>query len=138
MREIKDTKQAKVRIGYDGKVHKHFRGPVAEKRYKNEIFILKFLEQQGCLFVPRVLDSDDASLYMVTTNCGAIVDKISQEKMESLFSELESYGVKHEDPFPRNVTYSAQLGRFCIIDFEFARIISTGEGLDLKEPGLKL
>ena len=137
MHEIKDTKQAKVRIGYDGRVHKHFRGPVADKRFANELLVLGYLEEKACPFVPRVLESEVSDLYMVTTNCGAIVAKISQEKLDSLFAELESYGVRHEDPFARNVTYSAKLGRFCIIDFEFARIIETGEGLDLNEPGVR-
>lgn len=137
MHEVKDSKQAKVRIGYDGKVHKYFRGPVARKRFDNELRVLQYLEKQGCPFVPRVLDHNAEELYLMTTNCGAVVDKISQEKLDSLFEELESYGVKHEDPFSRNVTYNANLGRFCLIDFEFATIKETGEGLTLDEPGVK-
>jgi hypothetical protein len=133
MKEVKDSKQATVRIGYDGKVHKTFRGPLAERRFENELRVLRYLEQQNCPFVPRVLDHDSSKLYMVTTNVGSIVDKISQEKLTHLFQELEQYGVKHDDPFARNVTYNADLGRFCLIDFEFARIIATGEGFSLDE-----
>ena len=60
---------------------------------------------------------------------GAIVQSLSQSKLKSLFEELEAFGVVHDDPFARNVTYSTQLGRFCIIDFEFATLKESGEGL---------
>ncbi len=133
MHEIKDSKQATVRIGYDGRVYKTFRGPLARRRFENELRVLKYLEKQRCPFVPRVLEHDAAKLFMVTTNCGAIVDKISPEKLEHLFQELEQYGVRHEDPYTRNVTYNPDLGRFCLIDFEFATILETGEGFTLAE-----
>lgn len=133
MHEVKDSKQAIVRIGYDGKVHKTFRGPLARRRFENELRVLKYLERQHCPFVPRVLDSDADKLYLVTTNCGSIVDKISEDKLEHLFRELEQYGVRHSDPFTRNVTYNADLGRFCLIDFEFATILESGEGFSLEE-----
>ena len=133
MYNVKDSKQAIVRIGYDGRVHKTFRGPLAARRYENELRILKYLEEKNCPFVPRVLEYDRSNLYMVTTNCGSIVDKISQSKLDHLFNELEQYGVKHDDPYTRNVTYNADLGRFCLIDFEFAQIIESGEGFSLEE-----
>jgi hypothetical protein len=133
MQEIKDSKQATVRIGYDGSVHKTFRGPLAKRRFENELRVLKYLEKQHCPFVPKVLESDAEKLYMRTTNCGTIVDKISQSKLEHLFQELEQFGVRHNDPFPRNVTYNADLGRFCLIDFEFATILDSGEGFSLEE-----
>lgn len=133
MQEIKDSKQATVRIGYDGQVHKTFRGPLAQRRFENELRVLRYLEKQHCPFVPRVLAADPEKLYMATTNCGSIVDKISQAKLEHLFQELEQYGVRHNDPFARNVTYNADLGRFCLIDFEFATILETGEGFSLEE-----
>ena len=133
MYDVKDSKQATVRIGYDGRVHKTFRGPLAKKRFENEYRVLKYLEKQHCPFVPRILAHDAEKLYMETTNCGTIVDKISQEKLDHLFQELEQYGIRHNDPFPRNVTYNADLGRFCLIDFEFATIIATGEGFSLEE-----
>lgn len=129
MQGNKDTKQAKVRVGYDGLVRKTFVGPMARERFENEKRVLKYLEEKGCDFVPRMVENDPEKLYMVTTNCGKVVEKISDEKLKSLFDELESYGVRHEDPYPRNVTYSGQLGRFCLIDFEFATILETGEGL---------
>jgi hypothetical protein len=45
--------------------------------------------------------------------------------MKELFDELETYGVRHDDAFLRNVTYRATDGRFCLIDFEFATILDT-------------
>ena len=133
MPSVKDSKQATVRIGYDGRVHKTFRGPLAKRRFENEFKVLKYLEKQKCPFVPRILAAEPEKLYMETTNCGTIVDKISHSKLEHLFQELEQYGVRHNDPFPRNVTYNPDMGRFCLIDFEFATILSTGEGFSLEE-----
>ena len=133
MHEMKDTRQATVHIGYDGRVHKTYNGHKARERFQNELRVLRYLEKQNCPFVPRVLEAKEEDLYMVTTNCGAIVEKISESKLRQLFSELEQYGVRHEDPFQRNVTYSPQKGRFCLIDFEFATILSTGEGLKVED-----
>jgi len=137
MHEVKDTKRATVHIGYDGRVHKKYHGPMAKERYENEVRVLRYLEEQGCKFVPRLLEEDPETLTIITTNCGAIVEKISKERLDTLFKELEQYGVRHDDPFARNVTYSTQLGRFCLIDFEFATLLATGEGLTLDEPGLR-
>lgn len=137
MQEIKDTLQATVHIGFDGRVHKTYNGTMARERFDNEVRVLQYLEEQGCPFVPRLLEADEKKLKIVTTNCGQIVTRISKEKLRSLFEELETYGVRHEDAFARNVTYSAQLGRFCLIDFEFATILESGEGLKLDHPGFK-
>ena len=129
----KDTKQAKVRVGYDGRVHKWYRGPLCRERYLNELKVLKYLERQGCPFVPKVLEADEEKLYLVTTNCGKIVDQISDTKLKQVYSELEQYGVEHGDAFPRNVTYNSMQGRFNVIDFEFSTIMTTGEGLTVAE-----
>lgn len=133
MHEMKDSSVALVRIGYDGRVHKYYRGPLAKERFENERRILRYLEEKGCDFVPRILEEDEAKLYLATTNCGAKADKVSEEKMNALFEELFTYGVQHGDRAARNVTYSPQAGRFCLIDFEFAHITETGEGLSLEE-----
>jgi tRNA A-37 threonylcarbamoyl transferase component Bud32 len=129
MQSVKDTKRAIVRIGYDGRVHKTFRGPLARERFENEVRVLRHLEARGCEFVPRVLEADPESLYMVTTNCGARVEHLGQDRMKEIFAELETYGVRHEDPFMRNITYRRSDGRFCIIDFEFATLLDSGKGL---------
>jgi len=134
MQEIKDTQRAVVHIGYDGRVHKTYRGPMASERFKNEVRMLRFLEEKGCDYVPKLLEVDEEKMKITTTNCGAKADRITDVKAKMLYSELaQDFGVKHDDPFERNITYSAQLGRFCIIDFEFAVIIETGEGLTIKE-----
>lgn len=123
MNEVKNTQRSKVRIGYDGRVHKYFRGPEAEKRFATEIKVLRYLEERGCPFVPRLLEADPQELKIVTTNCGQRIEQINEERLKELFAELESYGVRHDDPYMRNITYRASDGRFCIIDFEFATIL---------------
>lgn len=126
MEEAKNTARAVVHIGYDGRVHKTFRGPQAKERYENEVRVLDFLQKHGCEFVPRIVEKEDEKLYLVTSNCGARVDHVSEDKKKRIFAELEQYGVRHDDAEVRNVTYSKQLGRFCVIDFEFATILEPG------------
>jgi len=126
MHEAKNTARATVHIGYDGRVHKRFRGPQARERYENEVRVLEYLRRKGCPFVPRVIEKDDEKLYLVTTNSGARVDHVSEKKRDRIFAELEQYGVRHDDAEVRNITYNQQLGRFCVIDFEFATILEPG------------
>ena len=123
MNQVKDTARATVRLGYDGRVHKTFRGPHAEERFRHEVRVLQYLEQRACPFVPRLLLSDPDKLLMVTTNCGSRVEHMDDTRVAALFAELEAYGVRHEDRYLRNITYNAQLGRFCLIDFEFATLL---------------
>jgi predicted Ser/Thr protein kinase len=123
MREAKDTARSTVHIGYDGLVHKTFKGHEARERFENEVRVLKYLEKRACPFVPRVVDANPEKLYLVTTNCGTRVDHMSEERMMRVFAELEEYGVRHDDRFLRNITYRTSDGRFCLIDFEFATIL---------------
>jgi serine/threonine protein phosphatase PrpC len=123
MHEVKNTQRALVRIGYDGNVHKTFRGPQAYARFENEVRVLRHLEQRGCDFVPRLIEADEAGLKIVTTNCGSRVDQVNPERLKQLFAELETFGVRHDDPEIRNVTYRRTDGRFCLIDFEFATLL---------------
>jgi len=127
MPEVKDTQRATVHIGYDGRVHKQFRGARAKERFANEVAVLRYLTERNCPFVPQLLDSDSQALSIVTTNCGSIVTHLSEGKLASLFTELETFGVRHEDQFVRNVTYRSIDGRFCLIDFEFATILDQPE-----------
>ena len=127
MHPVKDTARATVRIGYDGRVHKTFRGPDAPQRFANEVRVLQHLEAKGCDFVPRLLDQFPDELKIITTNCGSRVDHLPEARMVELYSELEHYGVRHDDPFLRNVTYRASDGRFCLIDFEFATLLNPHE-----------
>ncbi len=133
MHEMKDTVRALVRISYDGRVHKTFRGHRARERFEQEVRVLRHLEARGCTFVPRLLEVDPENLKIVTTNCGRRVDQLNEEKQKQLFAELEQYGVRHEDREMRNVTYRDSDGRFCLIDFEFATLIGDGkDGASLK------
>lgn len=120
---VKDTLRATVRVGYDGRVSKQFRGPRAEERFANELRVLRHLEARACPFVPRLLEADAAGLRIVTSNCGSRVDHLDAARTRELFAELEHFGVRHDDPEMRNVTYRMQDGRFCLIDFEFATIL---------------
>ena len=128
MHEMKDTARALVRIGFDGRVHKTFRGHMARERFEHEVRVLRYLEQRGCTFVPRLLEVDPATSKIVTTNCGKRVDQLNPDRQIELFAELEGYGVRHEDRELRNITYRLSDGRFCIIDFEFATILVDGTG----------
>ena len=123
MHQVKDTLRATVRIGYDGRVHKTFRGPKAEERFANEVRVLRHLEARGCPFVPTLLEAHPDQLRIVTTNCGTRVEHLDPERMRELYAELEHYGVRHDDAEMRNVTYRQSDGRFCLIDFEFATIL---------------
>jgi tRNA A-37 threonylcarbamoyl transferase component Bud32 len=123
MHQVKDTLRALVRISYDGRVYKTFRGPKADERFANEVHVLQYLEAKNCPFVPRVLEFHPEKLLLVTSNCGARVEHLDDARIQELFAELEHFGVRHDDPEMRNVTYRRQDGRFCIIDFEFATIL---------------
>ena len=123
MDQVKDTLRALVRIGYDGRVYKTFRGPKAQERFENEVRVLRHLEERNCSFVPRLLESDPDQLRIVTTNCGNRVDHLDDARRDELFAELKNFGVRHDDAETRNVTYRMSDGRFCLIDFEFATIL---------------
>ena len=130
---MKDTARALVRISFDGRVHKTFRGHLAKERFDQEVRVLRHLEKRGCPFVPRLIEEFPDQLKIITTNCGARVDQVNPERQKELFAELEPYGVRHEDRELRNITYRASDGRFCVIDFEFATILEDGrDGASLK------
>lgn len=125
MRELKDGIRAHVRIDWMNRVHKRFRGTDSDKRYENEVKVLKELEKRGCPNVPRLLEEHPEENYFVSTSCGKPAPNISRKRSDELFAELENqYGIRHLDAEPRNVTYDPIAGRFCIIDFELAEILS--------------
>jgi predicted Ser/Thr protein kinase len=121
--KVKDTLRATVHLTFDGRVVKVYHGPKAQERFEQETKVLKFLEKRGCPFVPRLLEADPQRLRIVTTNCGSRVEHLDDKRRDEIFAELEKYGVKHDDPDIRNVTYRQRDGRFCVIDFEFATIL---------------
>ncbi|MEY2878062.1 MAG: hypothetical protein RLZZ15_442 [Verrucomicrobiota bacterium] len=128
MHEMKDTARALVRIGYDGRVHKTFRGHRAALRFAHETRVLRHLEARGCTFVPRLIEADADQLKIVTTNCGRRVEHLDPAREAQIFAELEPFGVRHEDRALRNITYRTSDGRFCVIDFEFATLLDGGDG----------
>lgn len=123
MLQVKDTLRATVHLTFDGRVLKSYHGPDAQTRFDNETRVLKHLEARGCGFVPKLLEANQPLLRITTTNCGSRVEHIDEQRIKELFAELEPFGVRHDDPDMRNVTYRNSDGRFCIIDFEFAEIL---------------
>ena len=123
MLKVKDTLRATVHLGYDGRVFKAYHGADALKRFTNEVKVLRLLEERGCDFTPHLLGEDKQNLTIITSNCGARVERLDEARLKELFAELEKYGVRHDDPDIRNVTYRHSDGRFCLIDFEFATIL---------------
>ena len=123
MLQVKDTLRATVHLGFDGRVFKTYHGPDAPKRFANEVRVLRHLEARGCGFVPKLLEADPEKLRIVTTNCGSRVEHLDAARTRELFAELEPFGVRHDDPEMRNVTYRQSDGRFCLIDFEFAQVL---------------
>lgn len=134
MLQVKDTLRATVRIGYDGKVHKTFRGPNAAERFATEVRVLRHLEERGCPFVPRLIEAHPDELKIVTTNCGSRVERLDEARMKEIYAELTEYGVRHDDAELRNVTYRNTDGRFCLIDFEFATILDDPQPPAPSEP----
>jgi len=123
MLKVKDTLRATVNLTFDGRVIKAYHGPQAAERFAKEVRVLRHLEARGCNFVPKLLEADEAKLRIVTSNCGTRVEHLDEPRTRELFAELEKFGVRHDDPDMRNVTYRQSDGRFCLIDFEFATIL---------------
>lgn len=123
MLKVKDTLRATVNLTFDGRVIKAYHGPNAFERFTNEVRVLRFLGERNCGFVPTLLEADPEKVRIITTNCGSRVEHLDEERLKELFAELETFGVRHDDPDMRNVTYRQADGRFCIIDFEFATIL---------------
>lgn len=123
MLKVKDTLRSTVNLTFDGRVVKAYHGPNARERFDNEVKVLRYLEEHGCKFVPRLLEVDPVKITIITTTCGSRVERIDNERLHELLAELETYGVHHDDPDPRNVTYRQSDGRFCLVDFELATIL---------------
>jgi tRNA A-37 threonylcarbamoyl transferase component Bud32 len=121
--KVKDTLRSTVNLTFDGRVVKVYHGPNARERFDNEVRVLRYLEKRGCDFVPRLLEADPEELRIVTTTCGSRVERIDEQRVKELFAEVERYGVRHDDPDPRNITYRQSDGRFCVVDFELATLL---------------
>src|SRR5215212_7042574 len=112
MLKVKDTLRATVNLTFDGRVIKAYHGPHAAERFAQEVRVLRHLQARGCPFVPRLLEADAKQLRIITTNCGSRVEHLDEARCKELFAELEPYGVRHDDPEVRNVTYRQSDGRF--------------------------
>lgn len=123
MIKVKDTLRATVHLSFDGRVFKTYHGANALERFDNEVRVLRHLKERGCPFVPRLLEADRETIRIVTSNCGGRVERLDEKRRAEIFAELEKFGVRHDDPDMRNVTYRFADGRFCVIDFEFATIL---------------
>ena len=123
MLQVKDTLRATVHLSFDGRVFKVYHGPKAAERFDNEVRVLRHLKAKDCDFVPRLLEADRGKLRIITSNCGTRVERLDEKRRAEIFAELEKFGVRHDDPDVRNVTYRFSDGRFCVIDFEFATIL---------------
>src|SRR5277367_1007400 len=124
MLQVKDTLRATVQLSFDGRVFKTYHGADAQARFEKEVRVLRYLEARGCGFVPRLLEADPTGPRIVTTQCGTRVEHLDAERAQELFAELERYGVRHDDADKSNVTYRQSDGRFCVVDFEFATILT--------------
>jgi predicted Ser/Thr protein kinase len=123
MLQVKDTLRSTVNLTFDGRVVKVYHGPDAPTRFEHEVRVLQLLEERGCPFVPRLLEANPTQMKIITTNCGSRVERIDDARLAEIFSELEAFGVRHDDVNLRNVTYRQSDGRFCLIDFEYATIL---------------
>ncbi len=129
MINLKDTERSCVRLAYNGQVFKQYRGHQARQRFENEIRVLRHLDAMGCNFVPRLVDIDSVHLQITQTHCGYAVERLTELRLRELFESLHQFGVDHGDPELRNVTYRASDGCFCIVDFEFATIRDSFDGV---------
>jgi hypothetical protein len=124
MLQVKDTLRATVQLSFDGRVFKTYHGPDAQARFEKEVQVLRLLQARGCGFVPRLLEADPSRLRIITTQCGTRVEHLDADRAREIFAELELYGIRHDDPDVRNVTYRQSDGRFCVVDFELATILT--------------
>ncbi len=128
MLKVKDTLRSTVHLTFDGRVIKVYHGADATARFDNEVRVLRHLAERGCGFVPQLLEADPQRRRIITTSCGSRVEYLDAERQRALFAEVQTFGVRHDDPEMRNVTYRHTDGRFCLIDFELATILP-GDGV---------
>jgi predicted Ser/Thr protein kinase len=123
MLNVKDTLRATVRLSFDGRVFKTYHGPKARKRFENEVRVLRHLEARRCGFVPRLLEADPEKLHHRHHQLRRPRGAPGRAAPGGVVRRAGKFGVRHDDPDVRNVTYRIADGRFCIIDFEFATIL---------------
>ena len=125
MEVLKDDERSIVHVMDDGNVHKQFKHIDEEdtlKRFNNEVNVLRFLEEKGCDFVPRLIDVNEDELSIVMTHCGGGVNRLSNKRFQEIFKKLETYGIRHHDMRFPNITYKNR--KFFVIDFEKSSFIT--------------
>jgi hypothetical protein len=119
MQEAKDTRRALVHIGLRWAGAQDLSAVIWPANASKTKSVCCAIWRRAAANLSPVLEADPENLKMITTNCGSRVDHMARTAMKELFAELEQYGVRHDDPFLRNITYRFSDGRFCVIDFEF-------------------
>ncbi|MCU0712939.1 MAG: hypothetical protein MUC43_12830 [Pirellula sp.] len=127
MTPLKDTKRAFVLRTGNGHIRKTFTGPKREIRFWNEVRILRHLNEKGCPFVPKLICIDAPTFTIIVSYAGEPVQRISDNKLNMIFSSLEEYGVRHQDQASRNILYNHKAGEFSVIDFELAELITPSD-----------
>ncbi|MEO5804631.1 MAG: serine/threonine protein phosphatase, partial [Verrucomicrobiota bacterium] len=79
MLQVKDTLRSTVNLTFDGRVIKAYHAADAPTRFTNEVRILKYLEERGCQFVPKLLEADAEQHRIITTNCGSRVEHLDEK-----------------------------------------------------------
>ena len=135
---LKRTQRSIVKLAFDGHIHKQYQGSKALERLTNELRVLLYLEDADCPFVPRVVGFRLSDFTLVQSNCGRPVEYLNDCKVAELFAHLLEYGVEHDDACLRNITYRLSDGQFCLVDFEFARILNQSSLVERIEHSLDL
>jgi hypothetical protein len=113
MQEVKDTLRATVRVSYDGRVYKTFRGPDAQERFANEVRVLRHLEKEKCNFVPRLLEANAEQLRIVTTNCGVRVEHLDKQRAAELLQNWSSMVCAMRTPRYATLPIARRMGALC-------------------------
>jgi tRNA A-37 threonylcarbamoyl transferase component Bud32 len=132
MLEMKKSQRSRVVNRFDGRVVKFYHGPKARERFVNEVRVLRWLNDSECPFVPTLLEIDRQSLSIIIEYMGQSVEHLSESRCQEVFDQLLDYGVRHDDPAPRNVLYDPRTAQFAVIDFEFASIVGRPMRHDLE------
>ena len=124
MRNLKDGIRSLVKIDFYGNVHKYFRGTDKEKRFTNEIRILKASNNVAVNMCPATSNPTRVSSTLLPATV-ALQLQISQRKKprKSFVISKKNMVSATMIRFPRNITYDPNEGRFCVIDFELATLL---------------
>jgi len=134
MHEMKDTARALVRIGYDGRVHKTFRGHLAKQRFDHEVRVLRHLEGAAAPSVPPVARGRSANLKIVDDQLRPARRSGQRRAQRELWAELENVRRAPRRPGRPHINYRTTDGRFCIIDLNSRRSSTAARQTRLANP----